>query len=707
MKKVVELNFSDLPVSDYPSNYDENKLNFSDNFRVYTSGGSSDRGVGTKKVGFARPLEAGSVAISSSFPYVVDIDENIQYVFSVDIAAGVNRRILKHTYNKQTSEYSWDGFITVTMPVAGNVTFRGLEVIYEVYNSGAVEVNDTSVIGSGTTWVSDRLCVGSRIGFGSDSVSGITSWYTITNIGGDGSITIDNSAGIIPSGTQYVIEDLRIVAATTNATAINGGLFLIKGLSFSDFSSGGTTIPAATTIDNIKAVYWIRDTATVTNTLAWGNATDVKTSWTEQLTYVVNGAIATTSAYVYNIRAALTVSAGGTNDGFVLKTGNTALAGTLAQLNSVSLGTLNHGVANGIKSLFYVTTTRIYRSNLSSIVSNSVNWSTDVMVENPVGGVNSMPATSTMRRAFVVDSLDSLVVETSNATSAGSYITKYNTSGVEFDNVFYGSIPYYQGTTRNSSVPMIPTTINTAMSMGYSNGYLHVIRYSTSILTHQIYSLPVVSDWFYSNSNNCVITPKITAINAIKFYNLYINNGRRLGDVPFTLPYEPIRVYYRTTGISDDSGTWNLLDDSFNLSFLSPSSEIQFKIEFKVLGIVGIPPILHSLCFTYEDNNTDSHYEPSISKSSIGNRIFAWRQANFWLSNIPPLKIKIQNVSTNTTILEDDTNSQVSGVWEYSDDNGVTWNTWDNTANNIGNYIRYTANSLPSSVKTRVSITQL
>jgi hypothetical protein len=708
MKKVTEFNFSNLETIEYPSNYDENKLNFSKNFKQYTTGNPTEKGVGTKKIGLARPLETGSVGISTSFPYVIDIDENLQYVFSVEIAAGVNRRILKHTFNKNTSEYNWDGYIQVTMPVTGNITPRGLEVIYDVYNSGTVEVNGTSVSGSGTNWVSDNLCVGSRIGFGSDSISGITSWFTITSIDSEGLITIDNTAGTIPSGTTYVIEDLRVVMAVTNATATNGGLFLIKGLSFSDFSSGGSIIPAATTVDKIKAVYWIKDASTVTNTASWGNATDEKTSWTEQLTYIVNGAVATSSVYVYNIRASLTsLSSGGSTDGFVFKTGNAALTGTLTQLNGVSIGTLNHGVSSGIKSLFYVTSNRVYRSSITDIVNGTTNWSTDVMLENPVGGTNSMPATNSLRRAFVINPLDSLLIETSNASSAGSYITKYDTSGVQFDNVFFGSIPYYQGNLTDVRVPIFPTTINTAMSMAYSNDYVHTIRYSTSNLTHQIYSLPIISDWFYSNSDNCVITPKITTNDAIKFYNLYINNGRRLGDVPFTIPYEPIRVYYRTVGINDDSGSWNLLDDTFDLSFLSPVTEIQFKIVFKVLGVIGIPPILHSLCLTYEDDKTDSHYEPSIAKSSIGNRIFAWRQSNLWLTNIPDLKIKIQNIDTNTLILEDSTNTQSSGVWEYSDNDGVNWNSWSSTANTIGNYIRYTANSLPSSVKTKVTITQL
>jgi hypothetical protein len=706
MKRITEFNFSNLPVTDYPSNYDETKLNMSNVFQQYKNGLPTENGVGTKKIGFTRPYEA-SVLIGTAFPSIIDVNDTIQYIFTTEIAAGVNRRIVKHSYNKLTSQYNWDGFITVTMP-AGNVTIRGFEVVYEPYNQGTIEANGTLVTGVGTDWVDDGICVGSRIGFGSTDPNDITTWYTITQVNSNNSITISNSAGTIVSGTTYVIEDLRFVLSVTNATVTNGGLFVLKGINFSDFTAVGTVIPLATTVDNLKAVYWLKDASTVTNTISWGSAVKDKTSWSEQLVYVINGAVATTNAFVYDIRKPLTsLSSGASTEGFVLKTGNAAaLTGTLTQNNGVSLGTLNHGISSGTTSLFYVTSTRVYRSNLSDILDGSVNWVTDVMAEIPLGGINSMPATSSIRRASVIDDLDSLLIETSNAASSGSYVTKYNTSGLPFDNVFYGAIPYYQASISDPNIPILPTTINTYMSMGYKNGYLHTIRFSTSNLTHQMYSLPILADWFYSNDHNVLITPSINITNATKFYNLYINNSRRLGNQPFTLPYEPIRTYYRTTGISDDSGSWVLLDDTYDLSFLSPSTKIQFKIEFKILGIIGVPPLLYSLGFIYEDDQTDSHYEPSVGNSSISNRIFSWRQSELWLTNIPTLKIKIFNINTNTLILEDDTSVQLSGVWEYSDDNGSSWNAWDNTANLVGNYIRYTANSLPSSVRTRVSITQ-
>jgi hypothetical protein len=706
MKKVVELNFATLDVNNnYPTVYDETKLNVSDLFYQNNTGTQDTRGVGLSEIAFSRPGEA-STAIYTGFPSVLDIGDH-QHIFTAEIVAGTNRRILKHTYNKLTHEYTWDGFITLTMP-AGNVSIRSNNIVYDTYTAGTVSVSSSSVTGLGSTWVSDNICVGSRIGFGSTDPTQISIWYVIQSVDSEDGITLTTPAPTFSAGTNYVIEDLKLVLTTTNATVTNGGLFLVKGLSLNDFNGAGTTIPLATTIDKLKAVYWLKDASTVTNTGSWGLGLDTKADWSNQMVYVVNGAVATTNVFVYNIRTPLiSLSSGVSENAFMFKTGNVALLGTLTQSNGVTLGTLNHGPGNGVKSLYYVTSTRIYRSDLALITNGSTSWVSDVMVENPVGGTNSTPASSSLRSLTIIDDMDALFVETSNATSNGSYLTKYNTSGVHFDDSFFYNISYYQSTLRDGNVPMLPSSIGTPMNVCYSKGYLHVVRYSTSNLTHQFYSIPFRAHWLYDMDTDTVVTPSINISTATKLYNVYLNNSRRLGDMPFTLPYEPIRMYYRTTGISDNSGSWTLIDDSFNLLTLSPTSNIQFKIAFKVVGSISKTPLLHSLAITYEDDQTDSHYEPSVANSNIASRIFSWRQSISWGSVIPNMRIRVYNIATSTLILDDDTSTSVSGIWEYSNDGGSTWNSWDDVQDVVGNYIRYTASSLPSSVKTKVILTQL
>jgi hypothetical protein len=64
-----------------------------------------------------------------------------------------------------------------------------------------------------------------------------------------------------------VIEELRFAIVTTNATAENGGVFLVKGVNYGDFVSGGTTIAASVaSTDNLKLVYWLCDAGTTTGT---------------------------------------------------------------------------------------------------------------------------------------------------------------------------------------------------------------------------------------------------------------------------------------------------------------------------------------------------------------------------------------------------------------------------------------------------------
>ena len=144
--------------------------------------------------------------------------------------AAATRRVGLYTFDRSTQQFSWVGAITLTFPAATNHTLRALRVTYDKHTAGTVAVSGTTVTGTGTSWQTDGACVGNRIGFGSGDPTQITNWYEITAIGSNTSITVDVSPGTLSAGTPYVIEDLRVVNVTTNATAANGGLFVAKGL---------------------------------------------------------------------------------------------------------------------------------------------------------------------------------------------------------------------------------------------------------------------------------------------------------------------------------------------------------------------------------------------------------------------------------------------------------------------------------------------
>ena len=69
------------------------------------------------------------------------------------------------------------------------------------------------------------------------------------------------------------------------------------------------------------------------------------------------------------------------------------------------------------------------------------------------------------------------------------------------------------------------------------------------------------------------------------------------------------------------------------------------------------------------------------------------------------MQIRLYNASTGFLVLDDTITLSSSGTWEYST-NGTTWNSWSNSADAIGNYIRYTATTLPNNITVRALLTQ-
>lgn len=690
-------------------NYDSGKTTLGSLMRQNAGSNSIDKYVSTIPIGIARPMEADTT-IAGAYPFAIDIGNNLFYVFMASSATNVTYgRFLLYIYNSVTSEFAWQGFINTNL-AGGNITVRGFRATRDLYAVGTASVNGTSVSGTGTYWQTERISTGARIGFGSTNPHNITTWYQISAINNDGSLTISGNAGVITSG-PYVIEEIRIITAVTNATLTNGGLFIVKGLNPSSFTVTGTTFTLSNNSDNLQGLYWLKDASTVTNTISWGVALDSKENHSEQYAYIPNGSVSAGGAkiYKYNIRAPLTVAGGISTSAYVFTTGTnpSAFTGTVQQGNNGRIATLSHGIVSGIKSLYFCTSTRIYQVSVSSIVSGG-NFSVDnVMVALPPGGTNTYPAASIASLEYA-DSIDYLIV----CGSAGnrSYFTKFRTDSTPFDIIFQSEDRQYDQTSADSGGVIHPTMGGTVFSAWAESGILFFCRNGTAATTNQIYSIPMKCHWNFAtidnNDHQRVITPSLSTIGATKFYRAYVNCvNSQLGTAAFGTPTEAIKTYYRTSGIEDNSGSWILLDDSRDLTGVSPSSSIQFMFEFKVFGTCCIPNRIYSLTVVYEDSSTDSHYQPSIGKSNVLSRIFAFRQGAAWGGNIANLRMRIYNASTGVLILDDTVENSSSGIWQYSTD-GENWNSWDSSKDSVGNYIRYTASSLPGGISARALLTQ-
>ncbi len=692
------------------SAYDSTKTNLGQTILQDSTGNPPH--CGPCPIPVARPMEA-STSISVMMPSVVTWSDTIDWIFLADNASAANtRRSVLYEFNKSTGLYTWKGFVTCSFPFAGTqgtYTVRGFSAQKYTYSTGTVSTSgsSTTLTGSGTAWQTARFAVGARIGFGSTDPTAITTWYNITAIGSDTSITL-NTAANVSAGTSFVIEEIRLVWALVNGTtATNGGLFVTKGLNYSTFTSGGTAISAATTTDNTQATSKLSDAATTTMTTPSGFDIDDMVSNTEQYIYFLNGAASTNARiFKFNIRAGLTLSSGQDTSAFILQTGNQAVSGTVSSTNNGLIATLGHGPGSGVKCFYFVSTTRIHRVALTNITASSTTFIDDVMLEIPPGSTTTFPATSAFAFLDHEEFIDRLIVITTGATAFRHYVTQYRTDSGQMDHIWGSDDKVYMQSTTSLEIPYYFTTGSNPVTCWTDNGFTHVVIHGVTAY-NQMIAIPTSCDYNYNPSPNddFLILPKFNVSGLTKAYRVYFTRDRLAGGDNLGLPTEGFKTYYRTSGIDDNSGTWIAVPEGGDLTGIAPASEIQFAVAFKIFGGTCIPTQLYSCCFVYEDGTTDSHYNPSLAKSSIASRIFAWRQVSLFGSNIPDLRIRLYNAETAALVLDDTVDANTAGTWEYSTD-GTSWNAWSASADTVGNYIRYTADSLPNNITVKALLTQ-
>lgn len=658
--------------------YDPDKINRGKHTGQFNLGsGQVDKFIGPAPLGVANFGES-ALAIPSQFVHPVKINDDLFWVFGSDAAtAAATRRVQLWTWIPSTNTYTFQGAIICTFPTTGNQTVRGIRVILENYIVGTVGVVGTTVTGSGTAWNTDQLSVGSRIGFGSTDPNQITQWYQISAIGSDTSITLTLSAGNIAAGSSYVIQDLIIVQATTNATATNGGLFITKGLQYADFMSPATTIPAATNVDRIKAVYWLRDAATITNTIIGGCALGDRDSWTQQYVYSTNGSATTLTLYRYNIRAALTPTSGaftltGSN---ILITGNQTVTGNISQANNGRVAILNHGAGSGVTSLYLFTTTRILRVPLTSITAGSTTFVADSMTEVSPGGTNTNLSTGTFTSLDIAGSLDKIVT-TGNVSTGTLYVTDYYTGGQQMDRRSSNLTSQLPSALRDVNSPLFVHSIGANVPFVWvEDGWLFwVYTQATTANISALTVYPLAADMEYqAEVNNRIILPKITlGATPAKLYRVLVNATQNLGNITLGVAPDMYKVQVRTSGIDDNSGLWTDVVQNGDLSGLGTPSSIQFAFQFRTAGVTMLPARILSLALLYEtDDALPSQYRWNFSDFNTTNGTFAWIQVVLFGTAIPTHTIEIYRSDTNALVLTQASTSSTNGTFEYW--NGAAW----------------------------------
>lgn len=659
--------------------YDSTKINRGKHTGQYDLGsGEVNKFIGPCPLGVANFGES-SLAIPSQFVHPVKITDDLFWIFGSDIAtAAATRRVQLWTFVPSTNTYTFVGAITNTFPAATNHTVRGIRAILENYTTGTVGVSGTAVTGSGTTW-NTGLSVGSRIGFGSTNPTQITQWYQISAIGSDTSITLTSSAGTISSGTSYVIQDLMIVQATTNATATNGGVFITKGLSYETFQNPATTIPAATTVDKIRAVYWIKDAATITNTTIGGCALGDRDSWTQQFIYCTDGAATTLRIFKYNIRAPLTPTSGAftLTGADIVITGNQAVTGNISQANNGRIATLNHGPGSGVSSLYIFTATRIIRIALTNIVASSTTYISDQMSEVPPGGANTNIATAGFTSMDIAGSLDKIVV-TSAASTGTIFITDYYTGGQQIDRRACCISTQLPSSNRDTDSPIfIHNILSNIPFVWVEDGWLFWI-YAQAVTTNinALTVYPLAADLeFIADVPNRIICPKINlGATPSKLYRVYTNCVENIGDNTMGVCPDMYRLQYRTSGIDDDSGSWTDVPQNGDISGVLPSANIQFAFLFRTAGVIMLPARILSLAVVYETADAlPSQYRWNFSDFDTSNGTFAWIQTALFGSTPGTHTIDVYRADTDALVLTQSSTGTTNGSFQYY--SGAAWYT--------------------------------
>jgi hypothetical protein len=658
--------------------YDATKINRGKHTGQFNLGaGALDKFIGPAPVGVAN-LGETALAIVSQFVYPIKITEDLWWVFGADGAgAGATRRVQLWTWVPSSNTYNFIGAVNLNLPTATAHTVRGMRALLENYTTGTVSVSGTAVTGAGTAW-NTGLSVGSRIGFGSTAPNQITTWHQISAIGSDTSITLAASAGTIAAGTPYVIQDLMVIHATTNATLTNGGIFLTKGLQYADFSNPATNIVAATTVDKVKATYWLKDAATITNDVIGGCAVESMVSWTQQYVYATEGAGTTLQIYRYNFRAPLTaLSAGGhvlTGSDMVVTGNQTTPAGNVGQSNNGRVGTLQHGPGAGVPSLYLYTSSRIVRVPLANIVAGSTTFIADSMAEVPPATSNTNTSAGSFTGIEIAQTIDKLLLIGSPSSTATVYVTDYYTGGQQIDRRAGASTSQMISALRNVDSPIwLHFVTSNTPSIWVEDGWLFWI-YGTTANMNGLTVYPLAADLeFQADVNNRIICPKITlGASAAWLYRALVSAVENIGSHQMGVAPDMFRLQVRTSGIDDNSGAWADVPPNGDLTGFGTPSAIQFGFLFRTAGVVMLPARVLSLALIYETADAlPSQYDWDFGESSATNGTYGWVQRSLFGAALGVHTINIYRADTNALVLTQASSGTTNGTFEVW--NGSAW----------------------------------
>lgn len=631
------------------------------------------------------------------FPKSVKISENIIWLFILRYhASGSNIRGIEFfTFNRSTWTLTWNGSLNVTFnsnQAAGDIDF---DLMYEKNTEGYVETTDGSflITGINTKFVDWKVSVGSRIGFGSNDPNKITQWFTINEIISNTKLTINGVPNIFGKYTRYVIEEIRFVIATN----VNG-IYYVKGVVPEDFRINNpiNTIAVSAGIDRRKLVYNLRDANTNTFSSANGIAIGPKIDDNTQYLYVKNARVNVfndTKFFVFNLRKDLTVVNNYDITSFAFATGFLPHSNRYGNYYGLKYIKPKSGIYKDKDLLMFRMQYDILLVEPQKLIKDG-KYYFDVSYSLSRGSYPYLRSFDSQGSPdFHYDSYtDSYMwppygdkpLNISNL-STGMEEPRWFHMGYSFSSeLFKKNLKDYSHHVTQSGTKFLTSV----------DGILFLSNYSTqSQYPHLVHIniYPIGSDCdLPSEPENRVICPKISTLNFSKLTRIHVDNQHMTGDNPdFSLPNDPYRVFYRTEGIEDNSGTWIKLTEDFTLTHINLKTHIQFMFNFKQ-GLTLIPARVYSYTLVGEKVELlPDIYRFNSNVSNLSGNIYGFEQIKV-SSNSYNLKITVYREKDNKILFSQTSSSTQFGAFQYFDVNNWVLGVGPNS---IGTLRRFVFNS--------------
>lgn len=684
--------------------YNPNKTNISHLFKIYTGINKTDNYLSARMQDQVyRPLDVLSRngSIVSTIILITDYGDFYYYLGSY-AWSGTGTRIGLFKIFKNDLYTLFIGNITINFN--SNASFSDFRAQVYIHNSGTVNTNGLNVTGINTAWADERIAIGARIGFLASDFKKVQKWFTITAINSNTSITVNEP---IPSynNVPYIIEEIRIYGAP-QPTVATSGLYVVKGLSFDAFYFNDITIPFATTVDNIRATYYL--TNATTNTYVYGQVfLDYDVSPTQHFGWAITatGRPATTDFKIvkFNLRAPLVnLNAGSSSSAFVLETAWNRTVSNNA-FTTLTIAKPKHGMFENEK--IFMQLSQDYIINVipdSSIYSNSTELVKSRFAWVPPGSRQQILWSNNSFSPTYSERLDCFITAANSSINFIKFNTTYK-PGFKFQ--FFQTFKHNGHVSIPGKVPLHAVDHADLRNFYYEpvDGYFFMIVFNDSgnARVDRLLIVPLEADMsFAKDFDHQVILPKMNTPGAVKFNKLIFNKSLNLYDDFYGIRPESLRVFARTNGIDDNSGNWQRIDFFNDLSVIPSSNEIQFMLEFKIFQYHGISSRIHSINLLYETSeDLPENIQLNMNDTNINTFTIGFIQSGLF-ENLKTLEIHFYNKINNQLIFKDTSSSNKYGQFQYY--NGSNW------VNGIGSNMsnlrrRYVANNLPN-VKIKVKI---